>query len=168
MKIRVIVSAAIISMCSVSQVSAYIYSFSNHTNDPLKVRVQLNGVNEPWEEVYIPAKEMRDFPWTALGHSRPSLNIWKAGFCLQNIQVAIPLKRKMKAMTSDGIELDNLEESIKDAQGQIQFGPWASVTVKFVKSEGAQAILNAADKFADSLGSLAKEAAGAYAEYKTK
>lgn len=168
MKFRLLVVGAVMSMLSAFQLSAYIYSFSNHTNDPLKVRVQLSGWNEPWEEVYIPAKEMRDFPWTALGHSRPSMNIWKAGFCLQNIQVAIPLKRKIKAMTVDGVVLDNLEENIKDAQGQIQFGPWASVSVKFVKSEGAQAILNAADKFADSLSSFAQEAVGVYTEYKNK
>lgn len=167
MKIRLIVGAAVISMCSASHLSAYIFSFSNHTIDPLKVRVQLAGINEPWEEVYIEPKTTWDFPWVAAGHPRASLNVWKAGFCLQNIQVAEPLKKK-KVITAEDGERIVLEEYEKDSSGKIKFGPWANVIPKFIKSEGAQAILNAAKGFAGSLQNLAQDAASAYAQYKAK
>lgn len=151
-----------IGLC-VQQVSAYIYSFSNHSNEPIKVRVQLAGVNEPWVEVLIPAKEMRDFPWTGLGHSRKSLDIWKVGFCLQNIQMAVPLKKRIKALTPDGEDLGFLDKIVKDASGNVQFGPWAAVNIKWVQNEGVNAMIKASETFADGLQDIATSIAQAVA-----
>lgn len=165
MKIRVLIGAVIVSVCSVSQLSAYIYSFSNHTNEPLMVGIKLSGINEPFEWKLVPAKSAGagatvEFAWTALFHPKPSMNIWKAGFWLTDLRVRRPLKKLVRVASEDGEGFVTKEVFDLDAQGQIQFGPEAAVNIEFVESLGGGGLLQAAEGFADMLQGTASSIAG--------
>ncbi len=171
MKFRLVLMVGALIMLNASQqLFSHIFSFSNHTNDPLKVRIQLKGVDEGWYEQLIPSKENQgayhEFRFVAF--EEPGDMARKFGLCLDHIQVALPIKKRISVVSKDGEDMGMLEEYIKDAQGNIQFGPWSNVIVKPVQNEGANAILKAAEGFADSLQDLAKDAASAYVNYKTK
>lgn len=168
MKCMSIVGILLISASS--PMLAYIFSFSNHTNYPLRIYVQLSGINEPWEMREIPSKKRIEYDWTAAGHYLPSLNIWKAGFCLKEMRVETPQLVKTTKIDDDGnaivtyvqdIERDNSGKPIlgKDGKPQVAWNPQRNVVITWVKDEAYDAIVNSAKLFADGLSALASQAA---------
>lgn len=174
---RLLLIFALIMACSVQVAQAYIFSFSNHTDYPLKIGVQLLGINEPFEWIDIPPRQKgseatKEFAWTAFGHSKPSLNGWKAGFALDQIRVREPLFTKVTTIDEDGNKIETYEmDYVKDSSGkpkldengkkQIQFGPIRNVVVTWVKSEAYDAIIKASALFADGLSDMASKVASA-------
>jgi hypothetical protein len=143
-------------MCA-TPTCAYIYSFSNHDYEALKVRIQLAGIKEPWYEAMLPAGGYWEFRFVGGEGSWDDMR--KVGFCLQNIQMAVPRIKKVQIVDAESGETIEGEEVVRDEFGNIVWGPWAAVVVKWVENEGFNSILSAAEKFASSLGTLAKEIA---------
>jgi hypothetical protein len=138
-------------------VSAHIFAFSNHTNEELKIRIQFNGVLEPWYDMTLPSKEYKEFRFVAgegpLDMSR------KFGFCLQYIQVATPRITKKTVIDDDGNKT-TVYAPLLDAEGKKQlFNPWRNVVVTWVKSEAYEKIVNAGKQFAQGLADIAAAAA---------
>jgi hypothetical protein len=124
----------------------------------MKVRVKLLGINEPWEERTIPPKKMVSFFWTAAGHYEQSINIWKAGFCLQSVQVATARIVKKRIIDEDG-NIEVVYEPLLDASGAQEYNPWRDVVFTWVKNEAYDAIVAAGKSFADGLADIAAKAA---------
>lgn len=157
-----------------SQVSAYIFDFSNHTNYPLRVRIHLEAdPSSKWYEATLqPQKEgqraQHYFKFGAdQGYNMGEAEWWKGGFCLKDVQVAVPLITTKIGVGQDGEELGTIEEVLKDEKGNVRFGPWRDVAITLVKSEGANAIIEAAAELGDGLQSLTKDIATTAIEYKT-
>jgi hypothetical protein len=163
MMIRFLKLIAILSIIvCVQHISAHIFSYSNHTNDPLKLRIQLHGVLEPWYEKIIPPKtegERATVEFRFVAGEGPLDISRKFGFCLQEIHFAMPLKKKIKMIAPDGEDLGLVEQLVKDAKGNIQFGPWTNVVTEYVQNEGANAMLRASESFVDGLQNLATDIA---------
>lgn len=80
---------------------AHIYSFSNHTKKPLKVRIQLSGIGEPWYYLGAPPFQSKDNANAILNPNQNSEVRFvlgegpfdysrKLGFCLARIQMEEP------------------------------------------------------------------------------
>jgi hypothetical protein len=164
MIMRYIKLVAVLSIVlSVQYASAWIYSFSNHTNEPLKVRIQLHADTEWYERIILPKSAgsiaTQEFRFTVFGDPQGTLNGWKLGFCLQEIQFATPVTKMVKTIAPNGEDLGLVEKIVKDARGNIQFGPWANVVTEYVQNEGANAMLRASESFADGLQEIATSVA---------
>lgn len=165
-----LLSGLILSLSVIQQASAYIFSFSNHTDYPIKVRIKLQPTGtEPWEEETMQSKQYYEYRWTSVFDSS-SRNGWKAGFCLGDIQIAEPMKQMVQVMSKDGEYLGTVEEIVKDKNGNIKWSNaadnaplWANVVIEYIESQGYNAMLGAAESFASSLQSSTRailEAAG--------
>ncbi len=145
------------------QMRAYEYEFSNHTNDPLKLRLKLSFIFEDdrWYETIIQPQGMHTFAF-----SPGKLDPIKTGFCLKYIHVALPQKKKKMAIGPNGEELGEVEELVKDKDGNVVFGPWADVAITNVKDEGANALIDAAAELTDAATDFAKGIANIAVEYK--
>lgn len=173
MNVRLFLKLLCVLLFSIVQVSAYVFDFSNHTNYPLMVRIHLEGdPSWKWYEALLqPQTEGQKaqvyFRFGAdQGYKMNEAEWWKGGFCLKDIQVAIPLITTKIAIGPDGEELGVIEEVLKDEKGNVKFGPWRDVAITLVKSEGANAIIEAAAELGDGLQSLTKDIANAAIEYK--
>lgn len=162
--------AGILLITSVSlPISAYIFSFSNHTKYPVRIYVQLVGINEPWEMQEAPPKKKINFFWTALGHEQSSRNIWKAGFCLGKIHVETPMLTEVRTIDEDGNTIITYEQDyerdssgkfiFKDGQKIMKWNPESDVVITWVKDEAYDAVLKASKLFADGLADAASKAA---------
>lgn len=143
-----------VSIAWVAPVAAYIFSFSNHTYYDIKIGVQLTGINEEFEWENVPAKTTKNFFWTALGHSQSSRNIWKAGFCLQNVRIMTPRFIKEKVVDDEGNSKIIARPEL-DSSGKQMWNPERNVVVTFIQNEAYNAILAAGNSFADGLTDLA-------------
>jgi len=135
----------------VQKISAHIYEFSNHTEEPIMIRVKLD-IDPKWYEVIIEPHKGYEFLWVAAGHPREKegRDIWEAGLCLQEINIAVPLKNKVRMLSPEGEYIGTTEE-IKREHGKVVFGAWKNVSVEWIEDEGVNAMLSAAESFASNL-----------------
>jgi hypothetical protein len=121
------------------------------------VRLQLNGINEEWHTRQIMPNKTVEFLWVAAGHPRQAegIDVGRAGFCLQNIDFALPIKTKRKVTAPDGEDLGYKTVFEKDALGRILYGAWTRVNIKWVQDEGVNAIIKASEGFANDLVDMA-------------
>src|SRR5580700_930560 len=85
MKYRIItIIASVISLFQVTINKAYVFSFSNHTNQDVNIKIQLAGFFEREYEQHIPAKKSYDFRFV-LGGDEDNR---KFGFCLNTIKIS--------------------------------------------------------------------------------
>jgi hypothetical protein len=142
----------LIGAALVAPLTAYEFSFSNHLPEPIKVRIQLKGVAEPWYETIIDAKEMYTFvfPWafTPQASGKPWEYIRKAGFCLENIQMARTQK-------------DTTGREILGVDNKPKFNPYNNVILRWAEGEAYRKCVEAGTAFADGLIQLAGQIAGA-------
>lgn len=160
---RQMIVCTLLGVCSTYQVSAHIYKMSNHTNEPLKVRAHLGGDFDEWYERIIPPKSYREWRWTWL-FTDESYERRKAGLCLDKIEVAMPRKIRKKALGPDGTVIGFVDEIVKTkvrGKDKVVWGPPAAVVVKWVKDEGVDAMIKAAESFSDNIQSLASDVASA-------
>lgn len=162
---RLLLIFALLGACSAHIAQAYIYSFSNHTDYPLKIKLQLAGVDEPWETREIgprgSATHHIKYEWTSL-FTPGTLNGWKVGFCLQNMRVETPYLVKQETIDDDGNKKTTYAQG-RDNSGKPKWNPERNVIPFAVKNEAYNAILDAGSKFADG----AVEAAAAAASVAT-
>src|ERR1700722_14440106 len=97
-------AVVLLSLLSISAPTvAHIFSFSNHTNYPLRLKLKLD-IDPIWHEREVAPRTKISYDWTALGHPTPSLNIWNAGLCLHEIRVETPWLVKTTTIDDDGNE----------------------------------------------------------------
>lgn len=122
---------------------AYRYTFSNHTNRPIKIEFQLSGDGEIWEQELQPDETWEQwFKWlheTKTQEEREDWeNIRRAGFCIGSIKI-----QAWKRLRS----------------GRMGFGAWKEVNVVYIESNAYDILINAADKFINGVISAATAAA---------
>jgi len=181
MKIRFILYTMLVTMFVGQQLYAHVFDFSNHTNYPLKVKIHL--IEDPSWKTYEATLEPRTagaaksqyyFKFGADQGYQAFVEAewWKGLYGLGEIYVATPIMKKKAVYDENGLELASVEEVVKEMnketkQEEVLFGPWTQVAVTLVRSEGANAIANAAAALGDGLQGLAKDIAGAVIDYKT-
>lgn len=158
-----------------SNALAHIYSFSNHTENNIKIRMQLGGIGEPWyylgpdpyktnpdfaeqeaeAEIYdntLPSRETYEFRFEILGKKKFEKMI-KAGY---DKALLLDYERKF------GFCLARLQYKVQDAVGN--WKAWRAITPKFIESELYNALLSASSELAEGIVSTAaataKEAGG--------
>lgn len=152
MKLRIIATIGLLLIGGYAQtVSAYAYEFSNHTEEPLKLRIKL-AADPTWYEMLIEPHEMHEMLWLPVLHPREkeSKDVWKAGFCLEEINVAVPLKDVVRVVSPEGEYMGTTEE-IRKQNGKVVFGAWKNVSIEWLEDEGVNAMLSAAESFARNL-----------------
>lgn len=158
---RSLLSFFVILACSTQLVQAYIYSFSNHTNYTIRVKLQLAGIDEPWETRELGPRgsdtHQVEFRWTALG-TPGTINGWKVGFCLQNMRLQTPYLIKQETVDDEGYVKTTYVQA-RDSSGKLKWNPDRNVIPFSVENASYNAILDAGNKFADG----AVEAAAAIA-----
>src|ERR1700722_7461043 len=93
----------IASFCFVSHAHAWIFSFSNRTNDPILVRIKLQPLGvEPWYTLLIQPKQYAEFRFTTAFDPDAWEKGAKPGHCLGDIQIAPPLKKTVEVVSKDG------------------------------------------------------------------
>jgi hypothetical protein len=161
-----------VTLFSMQQLSAYWYDYSNHTKDPLKIRMKLGGDDRWYEAILAPksegaAKASHIFKFGPKDHTIGEAEWWKGGLCFYgDLQVQTPIKISQEAFDPNGTSLGIVKELKKDTQGNIVFGPWADVAITYVKTQSAGSIINAAAALADSVQTLTQDIAGAAVKYK--
>jgi|GEM_PF-3409949 len=154
-------------------VQAHIFDFSNHTNYPLMIGVKLSLVNEEFKWMEIQPGQQGEFLWVALGHLREQearaagFDPWKAGLCLQEIQVRVPKLGPKITFDEDGNKIIHYEPMTKiiEKEGKkvsvIDYKAPLNVVITWVKNEAYNAIVQAGKLFADGFADLAAKTAGA-------
>jgi hypothetical protein len=174
MKIRFILCAMLATLSFGQRLSAYLFSFSNHTNDPLWVRIHLTAdKSDKFYEVLLEArkagdKAMHTFKFGSdQGYKLVEAEWYKGGFCFGDVYVRTPITETKTVTGPTGEELD-IDELVKDKDGKVMFGPWREAAITLVKTEGANAIVEAAAALGDTAQSFAKDIAGSVLNYQDK
>ncbi len=156
MKRLLIVFVAFIGF-SAQVAQAYIYSFSNHTDYPLRIKVQLHGASEPWEEIELTPRGTKnhygEFKWAAVG-TPGTMNGWKVGFCLQNLHMQTPYLVPQNKIDDDGNVKVTYVQGI-DTSGNRKWNPERNVIPVPVNNEAYNAIISAGNAFADGAVEIA-------------
>lgn len=158
-----------------ASLQAHIFDFSNHTNYPLRVGVKLSLINEEFKWMEIQPREQGEFLWVAAGHPREKeatdkgFSIWKAGICLQEIQVQTPRFAPKQTIDDDGNIVTTYEPMIKTPAktkdnkilkpAEILYNAPLNVVITWVKNEAYNAIVEAGKLFADGFADLAAKTA---------
>lgn len=172
MKIRFFTAyMLLLSVFYVQQLSAYWYEYSNHTKDPLKIRMKL-GADDRWYDVLLEpftegaVKASHIFKFGPKDRKIGEAEWWKGGLCFYGeLQMQTPIKVAKEGFDQNGNSLGVIKEYKKDTQGNIVFGPWADVAITYVKTKSAGSIINAAAALADSVQTLTQDIAGVAVKY---
>jgi hypothetical protein len=173
MKIRFITYALLALAFSGQRLSAYLFTVSNHTNNPLWIRIHLMAdKGDKFYDVYLEPRQAGDKAMHVFRFGSDQGYRWveaewhKGGFCFGEMYVRTPITETKTVTRPNGTELE-IEVLVKDDKGNVLFGPWKEVSITLVKSEGANAIAEAAAALGDGLQSLTKDIAGAVIQYKS-
>jgi len=135
-----------------SQVHAWTYSFTNHTNRTIAIGMKYQGINEPLEQRIIPPHERRQFR-----PGDPDISSRKVGFVVDKFYyMQDPIFSEWYNKNGRAFNPQNINNA-----------PWRALSLSWVPSDRYQVAIDLAEALGNFTENTAKTALKAGAAYAT-